>query len=417
MKAHLKIAEAQLRGRPRQTVVALLSVVVGTTMLLVTLSLTGGLSQDFIAKTMETSAHVEVLPRRPAALRVEAIGTAHELVVLSRHHVPDEKRTVRPLPRVLAVARQLPGVVLATPSVDAQVVLAYGTVRRPALVSGIIPEDEAFITVLEERVVAGRWEDLNGDRDGMVLGSQLARNLGVTVGAPLQALGPSGVLLPFRVVALVETGLSSVDKFLALVPLDRAQRLAGLSPDQATKIRLQLQNPFAARALASLAQDRLGYLCVSWEERSQAQIESFDRQNLITRVLVLFTTLVAAFGVANVLVQLVAQKRRDIAILKAAGFSRRDITMIFLLQGFLLGFLGGLLGWLGGAVLIRVVGRIPVDFGEAALLRNETLVMAEKPSYYLAALLVALLACTLAAVQPARRAARLQPTEILRGER
>lgn len=416
MRVHLKIAEAQLRGRPRQTIVALLSVVVGTAMFIVTLSLTGGLSEDFIAKTVETSAHLEVLPRRPAALQTEAIRTGQEVVALSRHHVPDEKRAVRPLARILAQARLLPGVVLATPSVDAQVVLAHGAVRRPALLSGVIPEDEAAVTVLDERVVAGRWEDLARNRDGVALGSQLARTMGVTVGAPLQALGPSGARVPLRVVAIIQTGLASVDKFLALVHLDRAQRLAGFAADQATKVRLQLADPFAAKTLAPVAQEQLGYVSVSWQERSQAQIDAFARQNLITRVLVFFTTLVAAFGVANVLVQLVAQKRRDIAILRAAGFSRGDITTIFLLQGSLLGFLGGLLGWLAGAALIRIVGRIPVDFGEAAILRNETLRMAEEPSYYRVALVVALAACTLAAVQPARRAARLLPTEILRGE-
>lgn len=417
MKAHFRIAEAQLRQRPRRSLLALTSVTVGAGMLIVTLSLTAGLSEDFIEKTVQTSAHVEVLPRRLTAAKTEAIKVNDELVTLSRHNVPDEKQTVRPLAQILALCAQLPGVEVASPAVEAQALLFFGTTRRPALLSGVIPQDEAAITVLAQRVVAGHWEDLERDRDGVVLGAQLAKNLGLQVGAPVRAQGPQRTVIPLRVVAIVQTGLASVDKFLALVNLDRAQALMGLSSDQATRVRLRLRDPWQARALVPAAQTLLGYECVSWQERAGAQIDSFNRQNLITRVLVFFTMLVAAFGVANVLVQIVSEKGRDIAILRAMGFSSRDIAVIYLIQGSLLGLLGSALGWGLGALLIRIVAAIPVSFGEAALLQNEHLRMAEHPWFYLLALLLALVVCTLGAIQPARAAARLLPTAILRGER
>ncbi len=417
MIPHLAIAEAQLRGRPRQSAIALASVAVGTAMLIVTLSLTTGLSEDFIAKSVETSPHVEVLPRRPAALQPRELRQDEAVYALRRHHLPDEKRTVRPLAGVLAQAQAIPGVLLATPAVEAQAVLSFGTVQRPVVVTGVLPEEEAALTVLDERVVRGSWSELLRTRDGVALGGQLARSLGVDVGAPLQAASPAGGLVPLRVVAVVESGLATVDRGLAMVHLDRAQALAGLPSDQATSVRLRLADPRQADRVARLAETSLGYVCRSWQQRSASQAEAFARQNLITQVLVFFTVLVAAFGVANVLVQLVSDKRRDIAILRAAGFSRHDIGVIFLHQGVLLGLLGAALGWLGGAALIRVVARLPVDFGEAALLRNEHLRMAEYPWFYLLALAVSLLVCALAAVQPARRAASLAPTEILRGER
>lgn len=417
MIPHLAIAEAQLRGRPRQAAIALVSVAVGSAMLIVTLSLTTGLSEDFVAKSVETSPHLEVLPRLPASARRDELRGGEAVYSVRRHHVPDEKRTVRPLAGVLAQARALPGVRLATPAVEAQAILSFGTVRRPVVLTGVIPEDEAALTVLDERVVHGSWEELVQTRDGVALGSQLARSLGVVIGAHLQAASPEGGLLPLRVVAVVESGLATVDRGLALVHLDRAQALAGLPSDQASTVRLRLADPRQAEKVARAAEARLGYVCRSWQQRAASQVEAFERQNLITQVLVLFTVLVAGFGVANVLVQLVADKRRDIAILRAAGFSRHDIGVIFLHQGVLLGLLGAALGWVGGALLIRAVARIPVDFGEAAVLRNEHLRMAEYPWFYFLALVISLLVCALAAVQPARRAAALAPTEILRGER
>jgi lipoprotein-releasing system permease protein len=414
---HLRIAEAQLRGRPRQAAIALASVAVGSTMLIVTLSLTTGLSEDFIRKTTESSAHVEVLPRRPQGWRPEALRREGDAVFeLSRHHIPDEKRAVRGVAGVTAALRSIPGVRVAAPAVEAQAVLLYGTVRRPAALSGVVPGLEAAVSLVDDRVVAGAWGDLESTPDGVVLGRGLARALGVGPGDHLQAQGPLGGAVPLEVVGVVDTGLSRLDKALAMVNLPLAQALAGLATDQATTVRLGLFDPLAAEAVARAAEARSGYVCRSWQERSAASVDAFERQNRITLVLVFFTTLVAAFGVANVLVQIVSEKRRDIAILRAAGFSRHDIGMIFLHEGALLGLLGALVGWGFGAVGIRLVARIPVDFGEQAVLRNEHLQMAEYPSFYLAALVVSVAICALAAVQPARRAAAVDPTAILRGE-
>ncbi len=414
---HVRIAEAQLRGRPRQSAIALASVAVGSAMLIVTLSLTTGLSDDFIKKTTETSAHVEVLPRRPQGWKAEALSAPGEAVyTLSRHHIPDEKRAVRGITGVTAALRSLGGVRVVAPAVEAQVVLLYGTVHRPAALLGVVPTLEAGVSSLPQRVVKGSWARLDATPDGVILGSSLARALGVDVGGHLQAVGADGGAVPLRIVALVTSGLSRIDKTLALVNLPLAQALAGLSNDQATTVRLALDDPLAAVAVARLAQERTGYVCRSWQERNAASVDAFERQNRITLVLVLFTTLVAAFGVANVLVQLVADKRRDIAILRAAGFSRHDIGVIFLHQGVLLGLMGAVLGWALGAALIRIVAALPVDFGENAAMRNEHLQMADSPVFYLAALVVSIVVCALAAVQPARRAASLEPTAILRGE-
>jgi lipoprotein-releasing system permease protein len=415
---HVRIAEAQLRGRPRQAAIALVSVAVGTAMLIVTLSLTTGLSEDFVAKTTESAPHVEVLPRRPPWWRPTALRAAGEAVyVVSRHHLPDEKRAVRGVAAVTSALGGIAGVKVVAPAVEAQVVLLYGTVRRPAALAGVVPSLESSVSTVAQKVVRGRWRDLDATRDGVVLGASLARSLGVDVGGHLQAVGATGGAVPLRVVALVDTGLSRIDKTLAMVNLPLAQALAGLTTDQATTVRLALADPLAARDVARRAEARTEYVCRSWQERSAASVDAFDRQNKIALVLVLFTTLVAAFGVANVLVQIVSEKRRDIAIMRAAGFSRHDIGVIFLHQGILLGLLGGILGWVAGAALIRVVAALPVDFGESALMRNEHLQMAEHLSFYLVSLLVAIMICALAAVQPARRAAALEPTEILRGER
>jgi lipoprotein-releasing system permease protein len=415
---HVRIAEAQLRGRPRQSAIALASVIVGSAMLIVTLSLTTGLSEDFVRKTTESAAHVEVLARRPQDWKAEALrGPGEAVFALSRHHLPDEKRAVRGVAAVTSALAAIPGVRVVAPAVDAQVVLLYGTVRRPAALSGVVPSLETALSVVPQKVVRGSWRDLESTSDGVALGAPLARALGVDVGAHLQAVGSGGGAVPLRVVALVQTGLSRIDKTLAMVNLPLAQALAGLATDQATSVRLSLDDPMAAPDVARRAQARTGYVCRSWQERSAASVEAFDRQNRITLVLVFFTTLVAAFGVANVLVQLVSDKRRDIAIMRAAGFARHDIGVIFLHQGILLGLLGGVIGWAAGAALIRVVAAIPVDFGENAAMRNEHLQMADHVSFYVASLLVAVLVCALAAVQPARRAAALEPTAILRGER
>ncbi len=418
MKNLFLIAEEQLRGRPRQSSIALVSVAVGASMLIVTLSLTTGLSEDFLKKTTETSAHVEILSRRPPGARPERMPRpGEEVFAVERHAIPDEKRAVRGVAGVLAAVRELPGVVIATPAVDAQVVLLYGTVRRQALLSGIVPGEEARVTGLDEKLVAGSWAALARTQDGVILGRSLARSLGVEIGSHLQAVGPDGGAIPLRVVGIVQSGLTRIDRTLALVNLPLAQALVGFSSDQATTVRIALEDPLAAPAAAAAAQQATGYVARSWQEKSAASVDAFDRQNKITLVLVFFTVLVAAFGVANVLVQIVADKRRDIAILRAMGFSRFDVRSIYLMQGALLGLLGSAAGWVVGAILIRVIAALPIDFGEEAALRNQGLQMAEYPRFYLIALGLSVVVCMLAALGPAGRAARLEPTAILRGER
>ncbi len=418
MRPLFRIAEAQLLGRPRQALVALTSVAIGSGMLIVTLSLTAGLSRDFVVKTTETSPHVEVLGRRPPGWRPERLAhPGEDVFALTRHHQPDEKQAVRDVAGVTAALSRMPGVRLVSPAVDAQVVLLYGTVRRAAALSGVIAADEPLVTAVPSKVVAGSWDDLARTADGVVMGRSLARALGVQVGAHLAALGPAGGEVPLRVVALVATGLSRIDKTLAVVNLPLAQGLAGLGTDQATIVRVKLDDALRAPEVARAAQGRLDYVCRSWQEKSAASVEAFERQNRITLVLVLFTTLVAAFGVANVLVQQVSDKRRDIAILRAAGFPRGAVIGIYLIEGALLGVAGAACGWVAGSVLIRVVAAIPVDFGENAVMRNEHLQMVEEPHFYLIALVLSVVVCTIAAVAPARRAARLEPTAILRGER
>ena len=199
--------------------------------------------------------------------------------------------------RSLAALRSLPSVRVATPAVEAQAVLVYGTVRRSAALAGVVPELERAVTSLDTKIVRGSWAALSRTPDGVILGSQVARALGVDVGSHLQAVGPDGGGLPLKVVGIVASGLSQVDKTLALVNLPLAQGLAGLSTDQATTVRLALTDPVEATRVAREAEQRTGYVCRSWQEKNAASVEAFKRQNMITLALVLFTTLVAAFGV------------------------------------------------------------------------------------------------------------------------
>ena len=289
---HVRIAEAQLRGRPRQAAIALASVAVGSAMLIVTLSLTTGLSEDFVRKTTESAAHVEVLPRRPAGLAPRGAARARRggVRAVAPPRPGREAGGARAWPRVTSALAALPGVRVVTPAVDAQVVLLYGTVRRPAALAGVDPE-------LRDRALDGAAEGgprAPGatSRRPPTASSSAARSRARSASRSAPTCRPwAAPAAPCRCgsSASWRSGLSRVDKTLAMVNLPLAQALAGLPTDQATTVRLALDDPLRAPDVARRAEARTGYVCRSWQERSAASVDAFERQNRITLVLVFFT--------------------------------------------------------------------------------------------------------------------------------
>ncbi len=336
--------------------------------------------------------------------------------------------------RVLEMVAGEPHVVAAAPFVQGQGMLAFGETVRGALVRGILPEQEDRVADFRPHMKGGQFEALQPDSFNIVLGSELARALGVRVGDRVTLIAPQGVVTPagvmprlrsFHVAGVFEVGMYEYDSGLALVHLADAQRLYRLE-DKVSGVRLKLDDLFVApRVARSLAGKLDVNAFISDWTRSHAnffravQIE----KNMMFIILSLIVA-VAAFNIVSTLVMAVTDKQADIAILRTLGASPGSIMAVFIVQGALIGFIGLGMGIAGGVALALNVD-VVVPFIERML---GTQFLA-KEVYYISSLPselqwgdvttitgVAFVLALLATIYPSWRAARVNPAAALRYE-
>jgi lipoprotein-releasing system permease protein len=334
-----------------------------------------------------------------------------------------------------ARARRQQGVQAAVPYVESQAMLANGTAMAGATVRGVLPDEERTATGIARRVIEGSLADLTPGGYGIILGSALARELGVRLGGTVVVIAPEGTATPtgvvarmrrFRVVGIFSSGMYEFDRGLALTHMTDAARLFRLG-DQVTGLRLALTDPLRAPTTAVRVARALGgpgFYVSDWTQNHANFFRSIEINKSMMFVILLMLVAVAAFNIVATLVMIVKEKQTDIAILRALGAAPRNVLATFAVQGVLIGLAGTLLGaGLGTLVsgnletLVRGLERLlGVQFLDASVYY-----LSDLPAYVerldvLKVCGVAFVLCALATVYPAWRAARTAPAEALRHE-
>jgi lipoprotein-releasing system permease protein len=213
-----------------------------------------------------------------------------------------------------------------------------------------------------------------------------------------------------RIVGLFKQGRAGLSSSSGYVLLREAQSLLG-RPFIINSIGIALPDPNAAQDVATGLEGRFGYKAQSWEERSADILALLMTRNVIMYSVVSAILLVASFGIYTVVSNNVADKRKDIAILRSMGFSASDLQLIFVMQGLILGLIGVLLGWILGFVLMEILGSLSFNVGGEV----QHMPLDRSARQYAIAAAASLLAGSVAAWLPARKAANVDPVEILRG--
>lgn len=413
-----RIATRQLFASPRTVVLTVAGTSLSVAVFIFTAAMMNGLVIFFSDRLLRISPTLTILPQKEEwPLRAKRpTYEVQELVIFTNTAPPDDRPTIRGGLSLIPSLRRLQGVEGVSPMVSTAAVLSFGTISESVTLLGLDPRLEKTVTDIFRLVVEGSWENLESRGDGVIVGFKLAERLGVAVGDRLVASGENGAQKDLEVVGILAVGLGNWDESTAVVNYPVAQGLAGWSSDEVSELRLR--TPLDKLGfLRTEVQNLVGRRVERWEETNRSALQLFRTIAATTYLLTGFVLLVGGLGISNKLATVILDKERDIAILRAYGFSQGTVRRLFFLQGVALGILGSAFGCLFAFFTISYFKANPVRFAprEKAVLAYTELYLANEPLYYLIVSVAALLIAIFASLLAVRRAVRVLPVEVLRG--
>lgn len=329
--------------------------------------------------------------------------------------------------RVAQRVRAVPGVRSATPFVLQQALFTTeGGGSHGGLVRGVALHDASVLTDLKRQVNSGSVASLVDGQPNILLGVELARTLGVVPGDAVTVISPKGAvtavgMVPkmrrFTVAGTVQVGMYEYDSSIAYLGLDAAREFADL-PAGVTGLEVKLDDPFAAKKVGTAISGRLGasYWIRDWMDMNRNLFAALQLEKLALFVIVTIIVLVAAFAIIGHLVLLVAEKRKEIGVLKAIGASSPSITAVFFSVGMMISAAGTIAGSIVGLTLIWVQNTYKIIRLAGDVYQIDHLPMKLSSTDFVLIIGATLLLSFLATVLPARRAGALSPVDVLRYE-
>ena len=413
----LSISRKHLLSKKKQTIVAALGVTFGIGAYIIMMSFMTGLNGLLDGLVLNRTPHVHLYNEmEPSA--TQPIERATEFddrrkFVSSVKPKQSQERIHNAL-ALLAHLNKQKYVKGATPLVKAQGFYMAGSTRLNASLMGVDVAKEAEFYKLDDYIVAGASKNLSINENGIPLGKGVADLLSVELGDYVQVSTISGEVFPLKIVGLYQSGLADIDKVQSYVNIKTAQRLMGKSVDYITDINIKLHDMEMAPQIAIDLENIYGVKAVDIQQ-ANAQFETGSSiRNLISYAVSIALLVVAGFGIYNILNMLIYEKMNDIAILKATGFSGKDVMQIFLSQALIIGIIGGLLGLLFGFGVSVLISRAP--FETEALPTVKTMPVNFDYMYYIIGIIFALISTFFAGYLPAKKAQRIDPVEIIRGQ-
>jgi lipoprotein-releasing system permease protein len=302
----------------------------------------------------------------------------------------------------------------ALPQVKTQIFYIAGSIELGGNITGINALGEANFFNLNDYLVDGSAKDLEITDNGILLGIGIAKKMALKVGDRIQVKPITGEIFPLKIVGFYQSGITDLDNIQSFASIKTVQKLLGKAENYITDINVKLNDISVAESMAKQIESQFKLRAIDIKT-ANAQFETGTNvRNLITYAVSITLLIVAGFGIYNILNMLIYEKMNDIAILKATGFSGRDVKAIFMSQAMIIGFVGGALGLLIGYGLAKLISTIP--FQTEALPTVETYPINMNPLFFVIGFSFAMLSTFLAGYLPSKKAGKIDPVKIIRGQ-
>jgi lipoprotein-releasing system permease protein len=411
------ISTSLLMARWKQTLVAAIGVTFSITMFIGLLSFMAGLNGLLDGLMMNRTAHIRLYndiqasKYQPVDLSEQYKGRHNFVASIKPKNELLEIRnngaifnTLRKDPRVLGVA----------PKIIAQVFFNVGMINLTGIINGIDAEAENRLFFFKDYVTVGNYMDLKDIPNSIILGKGAAETMLANIGDVVQVTTGSGEQVPLKVVGYFQSGIQELDKVQSYASIATTQKLLGESSSYITDIQIKLKDMLLAPSIAKEYGQLFDVEALDIQTvNAQFETGSFIR-TLISYSVGVTLLIVAGFGIYNILNMMIYEKIDTIAILKATGFSGKDVNWIFITIALSIGVFGGLLGLLFGFGLSVIIDHIP--FNTASLPTVKTYPIDYNPVFYIIGGVFSIATTYLAGYFPSRKASKIDPVIIIRGK-
>lgn len=413
----LSISRTHLSSRKKQSLIAALGVTFGIGTYIIMMGFMNGLNGLLDGLILNRTPHIhlynEVEPTHNQPIDMWEGGENTIKVVGSIKPKSNQTRIHNALPLIDYLNKQK-YVRGATPQVKAQAFYLAGSSQLNGVLIGVDIMKEAELYNLNEYITEGQALDLAKNENGIIIGAGVAKKIAMKMGDIVQVSSAKGEIMPLKIVGLYQSGLSDIDNVQSYINIKAAQRLMGEQDNFITDINIKLYDLERAPILSEDMANLFDVAAVSVQS-ANAQFETGSTvRTLISYAVSITLLIVAGFGIYNILNMLIYEKMNDIAILKATGFSGKDVKIIFISQAIIIGLIGGILGLILGYGVCLIIDNTPFD--TPALPTIKTYPVMYAPRYYIIGMVFAMLSTFFAGYLPARRAERIDPVDIIRGQ-
>ena len=412
ISVNTEIALTYLSSRKKQTAVAALGVMFGISMFIFMQSLMKGTNDYFEKASFSSISHIRLFNENKVAdnhMLREAIKDSSVKILVNPKQLRQSQGLTNPYGLIESI-RKNKHVSYITPQVTATVIYSSGNVTLNGQVAGVSIDEEDKMFDVQTNMVAGNLHDLNRVNNGILIGKGIADKLSLHVGDNITVRAGVGSPTIMRVVGIYATTIKQIDETRSYANIVQAQNLLGKDRSYVTDIKINIVDYMNAPAVARELEVITGYKAEDWVQSNEQLKAAFKIRAIILNSVIGVILLVAGFGIYNILNMTIYEKIKEIAILKATGFSGRSVISIFLQQAIYIGIMGGIVGTIFGFGITLMVSRIYIGAGNLKYLPMSFYV-----PHYIEAVCFGVITTIAAGYLPAKKASRVDPVTIIRG--